>query len=100
MFGKDITAREARKIIDEQKGVLIDIRTREEYDEGHIEGCEFIPLNALGYEVEGVVEDYDTPIILYCRSGQRTKVAAAVLSELGYTAIYDIGGMNNWYIEE
>ncbi|MEG0014457.1 MAG: rhodanese-like domain-containing protein [Cellulosilyticaceae bacterium] len=100
MFGKDITAQEAKMIIVEQNGILLDIRTKEEYEERHIEGCEFIPLNVLGHQIEDVIEDYDRPIILYCRSGQRTKVAAVVLKELGYTQLYDLGGMNNWFYNE
>lgn len=100
MFGKEITGQEARKIIEEQKGILLDIRTKEEYEEKHIEGCKFIPLNVLGHEVESEIEAYDTPIILYCRSGQRTKMAAVILRELGYTDIYDLGGMHNWFCEE
>lgn len=96
MFGQDVTAQEAKEIIKKQKGILLDIRTKEEYEERHIEGCIFIPLATLAFKAEEYIEEYDTPIILYCKSGRRTKIAAGILSELGYNKIYDLGSIDNW----
>ncbi|MGL6174968.1 MAG: rhodanese-like domain-containing protein [Cellulosilyticaceae bacterium] len=97
MFGQDVTAQEAKEIITEQKGILLDIRSKEEYEEKHIEGCMLIPVAALAFEVEEHIEDYDTPIVLYCRSGRRTKIAAIILNDLGYNNIYDLGSIDNWF---
>lgn len=96
MFGQDVTAQEAKEIITKQKGILLDIRSKEEYEERHIDGCMLMPVAALAFEIEEQIEDYNTPIVLYCRSGRRTKIAAVILSDLGYKNIYDLGSIDNW----
>lgn len=67
-----------------------------EYELGHIEGTLHIPLEKISFEAEDIIEDKSQPIILYCRSGHRTKTARAILEDLGYEAVYDLGSINKW----
>lgn len=79
--------------------VLLDVRTKEEFREGHIEGALNIPLANLAYQIEEEVTDKDQEIVLYCRSGVRTLTAAEILRELEYTKVYDMGGILSWPYE-
>ena len=79
--------------------VLLDVRTKEEFREGHIEGAINIPLANLAYEIENAVPEKDQEIVLYCRSGVRTLTAAEILKELDYTKVYDMGGIISWPYE-
>lgn len=92
-----ITAEEAKEMLDGDKTiVLIDVRTLEEYTSGHIEGSILIPHDKIESEIEKVVPNKKTSIIVYCRTGNRTKTATRVLEELGYNSIYDMGGIVEW----
>lgn len=71
---------------------IIDVRTKEEYSEGHIESSINIPLD----NIESIKYDKDKKIIVYCRSGNRSKQAAMRLIDMGYTNIYDMGGIDAW----
>lgn len=79
--------------------VLLDVRTQEEYDEKHIPGSILIPVDVLGKEAAERLKDRNATIFVYCRSGRRSAIAAETLSELGYTDVYDLGGINNWTYE-
>lgn len=79
--------------------VLLDVRTKEEFREGHIEGAVNIPLPKLAYEIEDEVPEKDQIIVLYCRSGVRTLTAAEILKDLEYTKVYDMGGIMSWPYE-
>ena len=79
--------------------VLLDVRTKEEFRERHIEGAVSIPLPHLAYAIEDEVPDNDQVIVLYCRSGVRTLTAAEILKELEYTKVYDMGGILSWPYE-
>lgn len=79
--------------------ILLDVRTKEEFREGHIEGAMNIPLPNLAYQIEDEVPDKDQVIVLYCRSGVRTLTAAEILRELEYTKVYDMGGILSWPYE-
>lgn len=79
--------------------VLLDVRTKEEFREGHIEGAVNVPLPYLAYQIEDEVLDKDQKIVLYCRSGVRTLTAAEILKELEYTNVYDMGGILSWPYE-
>ncbi|MGL4798378.1 MAG: rhodanese-like domain-containing protein [Cellulosilyticaceae bacterium] len=83
----------------DKNSILIDIRTEAEYKEGYIPGCMHIPLAELADTIQQVAQDYDKPIYYYCRSGVRTITAGIVLEQLGYTNLYDIGGILNWPYE-
>lgn len=96
----NITAQEAKKIMDDQEGyILLDVRTQEEYDQGHIPGAVVIPDTEIEAKAEEVLPDKDQLILVYCRSGRRSKNAAQILVELGYTNIKEFGGIIDWPYE-
>lgn len=96
----NISQEKAKTIMDTQTGyVILDVRTEEEYDEGHIPGAVLIPLAELDYRAEEELTDYDQMILVYCRSGNRSKSASAILESLGYTCIREFGGINTWPYE-
>ena len=96
----NITAQQAKEIMDTEKGyVILDTRTQEEYDEGHIPGAILIPNTEIEEKAEGVLTDKDQLILVYCRSGRRSKIAAEALVELGYTNIKEFGGIIDWPYE-
>lgn len=72
--------------------VLLDVRTPEEYRDGHIPGSVNIPLQQLE-EIASVIPDTDTPLFVYCRSGVRSRRAAAYLTHLAYASVTDLGGI-------
>lgn len=75
--------------------VLLDVRTPEEYSEGHIPESKNVPLQALD-NVRSVVENKDTELFVYCYSGARSRQAAAVLKQMGYTKVNNIGGISSY----
>lgn len=83
----------------QNKVYLIDVRTPEEYKEGHIKGSILIPLSELNEKIESSVKDKNSEIIVYCRSGNRSKTASYELLELGYKNVYDLGGIIDWPYE-
>ena len=95
-----ITAEEAKRIMDSEEGyIILDVRTQEEYDEGHIPGAIVISHEEIEEKAEDVLTDKDQLILVYCRSGRRSKIAAEALVELGYTNIKEFGGIIDWPYE-
>ena len=76
--------------------VVVDVRRQDEYDEGHIPGAILIPNESIGCDSPEALPDYDQIILIYCRSGNRSKQAAQKLASMGYTNIYEFGGINTW----
>ena len=96
----NITAQEAKEIMDRESGyVILDVRTREEYDQGHIPGAIVISHEKVAHKAEETLTDKDQLILVYCRSGRRSKIAAEALVELGYTNILEFGGILDWPYE-
>ena len=96
----NITAQEAKEIMDTQTGyIILDTRTQEEYDGGHIPGAILIPYDEILEKAEGILADKDQLILVYCRSGRRSKLAAEELVKLGYTNIREFGGIIDWPYE-
>ena len=96
----NITAEEAKKIMDtESEYVILDVRTEEEFAQGHIPGAILIPDYEIREEAENSLPDKDALILVYCRSGRRSKNAAETLAELGYTNIREFGGILDWPYE-
>ena len=96
----NITAEEARQIMDSEDGyIILDARTQEEYDQGHIPGAIVISHEEIMEKAEDVLTDKDQLILVYCRSGRRSKIAAEALVELGYTNIKEFGGIIDWPYE-
>ena len=96
----NITAEEAKRIMDsEEDYIILDTRTEAEYDEGHIPGAIVIPHDEIADRAEEELPDKDRSILVYCRSGRRSKLAAEALVELGYTNIKEFGGIIDWPYE-
>ena len=96
----NITAEEAKQIMDSEEGyIILDVRTQEEYDQGHIPGAIVISHEEIADKAENVLTDKDQLILVYCRSGRRSKIAAEALVELGYTNIKEFGGIIDWPYE-
>ena len=96
----NITAEEAKQIMDSEEGyIILDVRTQEEYDQGHIPGAIVISHEEIAEKAEDVLTDKDQLILVYCRSGRRSKIAAEALVELGYTNIREFGGISDWPYE-
>ena len=96
-----ITQEEAKKMMDEQEEILIlDVREQSEYNEGHIPGAVLLPVGTISEDTAAaVIENKDTVVLVYCRSGNRSKTAAQALADLGYTQIYEFGGIRDWPYE-
>ena len=96
----NITAEEAKQIMDAEEGyIILDVRTQEEYDQGHIPSAIVISHEEIAEKAEEVLTDKDQLILVYCRSGRRSKIAAEALVELGYTNIKEFGGIIDWPYE-
>jgi rhodanese-related sulfurtransferase len=96
----NITAEEAKRIMDSEEGyIILDVRTRDEYETGHIPGARCFPLDDIECNAEVYIPDKDMMYLIYCRSGRRSKIAAEVLVELGYTNIKEFGGIIDWPYE-
>ncbi|NMB43697.1 MAG: rhodanese-like domain-containing protein [Clostridiales bacterium] len=92
-----ISADKAKDMMDKDSSVIIlDVRTKQEYEEGHIEGAILIPNTELINRANKELPDKDATILVYCRSGNRSAKAAKELIEAGYTNVFDFGGINNW----
>lgn len=95
-----ITAEEAKEIMDTGDGfVILDVRTQEEYDEGHVPGAILIPNTEIENRAEEELPDKAQLILVYCRSGRRSKLAAQILADLGYTNVKEFGGILDWPYE-
>lgn len=91
---------EAKKIIDEKNDIyIVDVREKEELAEGYIENSILIPLDTLRENAEIKLRDKNKSILVYCRSGRRSAMACDILDKLGYTDVYDLGGIINWPFE-
>lgn len=96
----NITAKQAKEIMDSQESyIILDTRTQEEYDETHIPGAILIPHDEILDKAESVLTDKNQLILVYCRSGRRSKLAAENLVKLGYTNIKEFGGIIDWPYE-
>lgn len=96
----NISAQEAKEIMDTTEGyIILDVRTQEEYDERHIPNAILIPNTEIAEKAEEILTDKDQMLLVYCRSGRRSKLAAETLVELGYTNIREFGGIIDWPYE-
>ena len=93
-----ISAEEAKSVMDENTdAVILDVREQDEYDSGHIPGAVLLPVNSIDEtRAAQVIPTKDTTVLVYCRSGNRSKQASEKLVKLGYTNIIEIGGINSW----
>lgn len=94
---RQVTTEEAVNIMQtEENYVILDVRTAQEFASGHIPGAVLLPNETIGTEDIPLLPDKDQLILVYCRSGNRSKQAAEKLAQLGYTNIVEFGGINSW----
>lgn len=98
---QQITAEEAKSMMEEQPdAVILDVREQDEYDAGHIPSAVLLPVGTIKEETAAsVIPEKDTVVLVYCRSGNRSKTASQALADLGYTQIYEFGGIKDWPYE-
>ena len=95
-----ISGAEAKALMDSESGyIILDARDQHEYDEGHIPGAILIPYDEIADRAEKEFPDKNQLILVYCRSGRRSKIAAEELVKLGYTNIKEFGGIIDWEYE-
>ena len=92
-----ISQEEAKEMMARDDGhVIVDVRRQDEYDAGHIPGAILIPNETIGSDAPKTLPDYDQIILVYCRSGNRSKQASEKLAAMGYKKVYEFGGINSW----
>ena len=92
-----ITQEEAKEMMTKDDGhIIVDVRRQDEYDEGHIPGAVLIPNESITGKQPEQLPDLNQVILIYCRSGRRSKEASQKLADMGYTNIYEFGGINTW----
>ena len=97
---QQVDAETAKELMDtENDYVILDVRTQAEYDQGHIPGAILIPRDTVATAAEDTLPNKDQLILVYCRSGNRSKQASQALVDLGYTNVIEFGGINNWPYE-
>ena len=97
---EQITQEAAKEMMDTQEVIVLDVREQSEYDSGHIPGAVLLPVGSIDEEAAAaVIPEKDSTVLVYCRSGNRSKTASSALVGLGYTNIYEFGGINTWPYE-
>lgn len=92
-----ISQSEAKQMMETQNVMILDVREPEEYAQGHIPKAGLLPLSIINAQSAAkAIPDKDATVLVYCRSGSRSKMAAGMLADLGYTGIYEFGGIITW----
>ena len=92
-----IAQKEAKEMMDTQEVIILDVREQDEYDSVHIPRAVLLPVGTINEDTAAeVIPEKDSTVLVYCRSGNRSKTASSKLAELGYTNIYEFGGINTW----
>ena len=94
-----VTAQEAKSMMDQGGVTVVDVRTQAEYELGHVPGALLLPNETIGSAQPQALPDKKAALLVYCRSGQRSKNAAFKLVQMGYTNVYDFGGIIDWPYE-
>ena len=95
-----ITQEEAREMMDTQEVIVLDVREQDEYDSGQRPDAVLFPVGNIDEVTTAeVIPEKDSAVLVYCRSGNRSKTASSALAELGYTNIYEFGAINTWPYE-
>ena len=94
---QQITQEEAKKMMETQEVIILDVREQYEFDAGHIPGAVLLPVGTITEDTAAaVIDELDAVVLVYCRSGNRSKTASQALADLGYTNVYEFGGINTW----
>ena len=97
---QQISQEEAKEMMDSQNVIVLDVREQDEYDGGHIPGAVLLPVGTIDEaKAAAVIPEKDAVVLVYCRSGNRSKTASSALAELGHTNVYEFGGINTWPFE-
>ena len=97
---QQITQEEAKEMMDTQEVIILDVREQDEYDDGHSPDAVLLPVGTIDEDTAAeVISRKDSVVLVYCRSGNRSKTASSTLAELGYTNVYEFGGINTWPYE-
>ncbi|PWM25515.1 MAG: rhodanese-like domain-containing protein [Oscillospiraceae bacterium] len=97
---QQITQEKAKEMMDSQEVIILDVREQDEYNSGHIPGAILLPVGTIDENTAAeIIPEKDSVVLVYCRSGNRSKTASSALSELGYTNIYEFGGISTWPYE-
>ena len=97
---EQITQEAAKEMMDTEEVIILDVREQDEYDSGHIPGAVLLPVGIIDEDTAAeVIPEKDATVLVYCRSGNRSKTASSTLVELGYTNVYEFGGINTWPYE-
>ncbi|NLC97085.1 MAG: rhodanese-like domain-containing protein [Erysipelotrichaceae bacterium] len=94
-----IDSKTAYEMMQNEEVTIIDVRTKEEYEDGHILNAINLDVSYIGNTIPTELPNLDSKILIYCRSGSRSNQAALKLEKLGYTNLYDFGGLNSWPYE-
>ena len=90
----------ARRLVRDEGGLLLDVRSVEEFESGHVEGAKLVPHDEVGARVDEIASlldgDRSKPVVVYCRSGRRSKLAKQTLEQAGFTQVLDLGSMSSW----
>ena len=97
---RQISQEEAKAMMDGETVIILDVREQHEFDEGHILNAVLLPVGTITEDAaNAVIPAKDSKVLVYCRSGNRSKTASQKLAELGYTEVYEFGGINTWPYE-
>ena len=97
---QQITQDVAKEMMDAGDVVILDVREQYEYDAGHITGAVLLPVGSITEDAAAaVIDDLETVVLVCCRSGNRSKTASQALVDIGYTNVYEFGGINTWPYE-
>lgn len=97
---QQISQETAKQMMDTQEVIVLDVREQSEYDSGHIPDAVLLPVGTIDEDTAAAaIPEKDSVVLVYCRSGNRSKAASSALAELGYTNIYEFGGINTWPYE-
>ena len=97
---QQITQEEAKKMMDTMDVIILDVREQDEFDSGHILNAVLLPVGTITEETAAdVIPAKDSIVLVYCRSGNRSKTASDALVKLGYTNVYEFGGIITWQYE-
>lgn len=97
---QQISQEQAKEMMDTQEVIILDVREQDEYERGHIPNAQLLPVNLITETTAGdIIPEKDSIVLVYCRSGNRSKTASPTLADIGYTNIYEFGGINTWSYE-
>ena len=95
-----ISPEEAKAVMDSDEGyIILDVRNPDEFEQGHIPGAILIPYTEIAEKAPYTLMDKKQTILVYCRSGRRSKIASETLASMGYTDVREFGGINDWPYE-